>query len=375
MEHMQSYIGKPVRIELDDPATGLDSMVVGDLMSCNDDVLVMCDFEQTYRNNSLPTKPSETGEIKVYETCWAKSIDAIDPVERNVFNNAYHPSDNTFGSEWWYFTMFDEGGSVMSGNLSLAGAHKKLMGEVDLAIYNGEGQHKASHVVKRRCRSIEADTEYCNVRVGTDHFYERDGKFHLKIVNKDMALSVEGTPSPGNIVRAFNFSMGDEGSVQWVVPCFRGTYEGELFKEGKTKKVQGTFFHDHNRDDVRRSLKLLKSFKGWMWGLKHKEDESVLYVKMLIDYYPMSFVMRQKNGRCDSRTVNAISVSDDFSEIGFNFKGEVYNNRLDKMHLVPQSPRAVVNKLMNRFVSRKFHAYNSQAKEYLEMKVRSLWNG
>lgn len=369
---IENYKGKRVSFQLH-YNNRLYGSVKGSVTAIDSKAVHLDDYVQIHLNNTMAVKPVETGQHKSFDRMDIKDVTETEHTFSPAFTNAYHPSDVKGSSEWWYWLLFDDSGKVMSGKLDVQGTKGKEVGASDLSIYQrGE---RPIFLVNEGIRSLEAETEKCFARVGDDYFYEKDGKYNVEISDGKTKLVLEGTPAKDDQVISIDFPLNEREGVRWCVPSFNGTYEGELWQGGKTTKVKGRFFHDHNRDDMERTLKFMKAFKGWAWGVQYQGDDALLYARCFVDHYPLSLQLRKKDGRFDVVTdPKMLGFGAGYSNFGSFFKGDVYQGRMGHLNTAPRFKNPFVEKALRGFGLRKDYSFSATKEEYFQVWRRMLFN-
>ncbi len=194
-----------------------------------------------------------------------------------------NPDKNEF--EWWYFDFsFSDGSTAViyfSTKSFLHPAGKPEPG-VNLVITDPRG-HKFSVSDNPGEKNFTSSTSNLDVTVG-DSFvkgdlsgchlhFEKDGTgVDLHLISKAPAWR------PGTGVSGVSYYGAKKTKYfAWLVAIPYGIAEGTLHYNGKTVKVSGTGYHDHNWGNIR----LDKIKTQWYWGRARIGDYTLIFVQML----------------------------------------------------------------------------------------------
>lgn len=194
--------------------------------------------------------------------------------------------------EWWYFDMILDDGSKAVIHFNTK--DNRTIGKdgtipsVVIKITAPDGTDYMDNVVLKK-EDATFGSGKCDVHYGP-HFVEGDletyhiyvaptkgkggddgagGKKKASSVGADLILKSTSKPwRPG----AGGFAFGDDGYFTWLCAVPRGTVEGTLTYGGKTHKVTGAGYHDHQWGN----MKHFSTWDHWIWGRQDMGDYNIL---------------------------------------------------------------------------------------------------
>ena len=184
-----------------------------------------------------------------------------------MFSNAWHPSERY--DEWWYFALFCDDGTLISGNLEIRNNKPGVWVFID-----SKGQSPVYVKENFSYNKFKASKEFCDIRIGDNSISEDKDGFSVDMTVKGCSVSVKVKKlvdwKDNVIQKDFNV-----GSASWIVPCVKGSFEGEMCIKGEKKVLKGFAFHDHLWHDF--SLKNFFDFDEWFWGVGYSKDSALLF--------------------------------------------------------------------------------------------------
>jgi hypothetical protein len=183
--------------------------------------------------------------------------------------------------EWWYFDAhFDDGSTAVIVFFTKPLLERKgpLKPGIRLAITTPDGRALGGFPLFSP-GAFSAARQQCDVRI-RDNWVRGDlRQYTLHAEHEGVAADLEFT----GIVPPWRPGAGknyyDEGLTTyfgWLPPIPFGKVEGKLTYDGKSRKVSGTGYHDHNWGNI--SLNDVMSH--WYWGRAHIGDYSLIFVEM-----------------------------------------------------------------------------------------------
>ena len=260
--------------------------------------------------------------------------------------------------------MLCDDNTIISGSFKIQGAQKNLSGSMWLAIYNDAPRPIR---IARSSKKFFADKKRFLVSINNNSFYERRGKYYLHIDEGRVNLKIVAEPLITWQDNTLHVELEEGSTISWIVPVLRGKFKGELTVGKKKKKITGIFFHDHVRDNLQKNLSLARNFKGWIWGVMYRKEETILYVRVDHKTKPFTFICHEKKGKVKTKK-GKVLVRKDHHVIKINMNNTTYLSSLDTVHKVDyyEGNNLVMKFLVNNSGIRKYHAYNSKTKEYME---------
>ena len=197
--------------------------------------------------------------------------------------------------EWWYFdTILDDGSKIAACYCTttqpftfVGGAHPS----VSVHITDSDGtEYRANHH-KFSKDEIHFDTKKCEVKLGPHVFSGDLQTYHIKAepvdgLGFDVTLTKQGASWRGD-TGYIGFGHQSDGTPQkyftWTCMVPRGTAEGTLTINGRTRHIKGTGYHDHQWGDTIQ----FEFLNNWLWSRQQTKD----YGLVVFD-----FIMNKKYG-------------------------------------------------------------------------------
>ena len=183
--------------------------------------------------------------------------------------------------EWWYFdAQMDDGSTVVIAYLTKPLINHKAPMEprVFITITRPDGV-KLEESPMFKPAEFTASRDKCDVKIGPNSV-QGDLQTY-KLHAEEGALGVDLTftrvaPSwrPGE---GKTFYGDREHYFAWLPSIPYGTVEGTLSYDGKTRKVRGSGYHDHNWGN----LSLPKVMDHWYWGRTRVKDFTLIFVEQI----------------------------------------------------------------------------------------------
>lgn len=296
---------------------------------------------------------------------------------KSEFDNRYHPDDESSGNphrnRWWYFVLFCNNKTVISGSLNLNGT-KEIIGETCIQVYHPD---KEPIQVSKEYEYHTASKEKFHVGLGRSQFFEKDGKYCLEIQEEGIHLKIKGEPEIPfeDFPLTININNGNAGNMKWGIPILKGEFSGSLSIDGIEEGVEGVIFHDHNLDNVTRGLHTLRHYRGWMWGINYRKDETILFMKAFYNPEDINLIVYQKESeKFQQKTVNSVFLEKDNS-VRVLIDGKTYSFRPENTHQLGCPNKSSVFEKMLEKCFEWTHAYsNSDPDNLLYMEIKKARN-
>lgn len=204
--------------------------------------------------------------------------DVVEEWEDGVRDNS---EPNHF--EWWYFdSILDDGTKVVIQFLSKNGrtfSSKKFHPTIFYKVTMPDGR-QIDKEIHCSANDIKWSDKTCDINFGKHYFKGnlRNYEIHIDSVDgmsADIFLESLSTPyRPGTSYFQFG---SPEKYYTWLCVVPRGRVTGTITVEGKTKKVTGMGYHDHQWG----SINFHKYWNHWIWARQSFDDYSLL----LFDFF------------------------------------------------------------------------------------------
>jgi len=257
-------------------------------------------------------------------------------------------SKSPFYREWWYFVAFTSCKKVIAGNFLING--KASMGKLWVSLYR-PGK-KAINIIKR-IKFPKVNTEKTYIKFNKNIFEEIKGICHIQIEEDKISLNIKGKTKFPTKISKVRYKFG-KNIIDWIIPVFKGKFEGILKIDGNIEKIKGIFFQDHVKMNIYPCKELI-SFKGWIWGLKYLKDQSLLFVKVL---YQKPFILgiRLKGNKIQRiKNLDVFSIYPSLTLLKTNSQKIFIET--PNVHLVTLSDKFLSN-FIQKLVFQKRHCYN-----------------
>lgn len=193
-------------------------------------------------------------------------------------HDAWHPHNDRYYIEWWYFDLVADDGSLVRGQFFVAGdisRPKRVITGVRASYVKTDGTETR---IERRFpfASFKASTEVCDVRIGPNFIRGDPSHYQVHIEGEDAALdlhldsSIKGTVS--------HACFGDESKyMYWVVPQPRCRAGGTFRTGGETHTVEGIGYRDHNW----LNFAPMDILSHWDWGIVYDDQYTIIFADIV----------------------------------------------------------------------------------------------
>lgn len=185
--------------------------------------------------------------------------------------------------EWWYFdAILDDGSTAVIQFFTKSGIYIEKKGDhptLTIKITDLAGTHHKQDV-KFKVGDTFYGNDGCDIKFGKNIFKGNLKEYHIFVeptegVGADLKLtSVSQSYRPGTAY--FNFGSEDK-YYTWLCLVPKGKVEGTMTYGGKTIKVSGFGYHDHQWG----SVNFQKEWNHWVWARQSFDDYSMLVFDMV----------------------------------------------------------------------------------------------
>jgi hypothetical protein len=206
-------------------------------------------------------------------------------------DDAFHPDPRPGFFEWWYFDgLFDDQSSFV---LVFHRNGVDAAGSIQLSLYDPDG---AKTHVEKSFSPAETFTssETCDVRMGSNflrgEYPKREMRFRSGDMGCDLVMTnvVQGVRFPPDGVTPFTEDRSRY--LGWSIPQPRAEITGEVTEGGKSRRVHGVGYHDHNwgvgggGQGERTGTAMQQESSGlaglydfWYWGRLYLPNHTFVY--------------------------------------------------------------------------------------------------
>jgi len=193
-------------------------------------------------------------------------------------DDAWHPLRDRNYIEWWYFDLVGTDGSLVRGQLFVAGdisrANRVTTG-VRATYVDADGTEVLIEL-RFPFASFRASTEVCDVQIGNNFIRGDLSHYAVHIEDEDKVLDLRLDSRVKGIVSHACF--GDESRyMYWVVPQPRCQARGTFRTKGQTHTLEGVGYRDHNWMNI-APLDLLSH---WDWGIVHDREFTIIFADIV----------------------------------------------------------------------------------------------
>lgn len=193
-------------------------------------------------------------------------------------DDAWHPLKDRNYIEWWYFDAMNQDGSLLRGQIYIAGniARPKSVTTGIRASYVGTD---GSEIVMEQLfpySAFRASADVCDVQLGPNFIRGDISSYRIHMESGGGYLDLELESEIDGITSFASF--GDESHyMYWVVPQPRGQARG-VFHTGEVSfPIDGLGYRDHNWLNI-PPMDLLAY---WDWGRIYDEEYTVIFADIV----------------------------------------------------------------------------------------------
>ena len=187
--------------------------------------------------------------------------------------------------EWWYFDAhLDDGSSlvVVFYTKNPLAPDRPLEPYVSVQL-NRPGGEALAFECHASAEQFSASQDGCDVRIAANRFRGDLHDYEIHVANDDVTIDVELTAQ----VRPWRHGAGrvyfgehDEHFFAWLPAVTQGTVSVELGVGGRTERLTGVGYHDHNWGDVA----MPRLINHWYWGRAQAGPYSIIASDMTAEH-------------------------------------------------------------------------------------------
>ena len=193
-------------------------------------------------------------------------------------DDAWHPLRDRYYIEWWYFDLVAKDGSIVRGQLFVAGDVSRP-NRVNTGVRASYLKTDGTEIrIEKRMpfSSFRASTEVCDVQIGNSFIRGDLSHYEVHIEDQGKVLDLQLDSRVKGITSHACF--GDKSRyMYWVVPQPRCQAKGTFSTEGQTHTIEGVGYRDHNWLNI-APLDLLSH---WDWGAIYAEEFTVIFADIM----------------------------------------------------------------------------------------------
>ncbi len=165
----------------------------------------------------------------------------------------YHPMDDFFFAEAWFFMGIFTNGYSFNGTVIVTNtALRKFTPAVEFSIFTPEGR-RINRKEEFSPRELEASEKEFFIKVDKNSIYGDENMISLKFENRGAGLDLKlERQSPGFKPGSGRVFIGSERKKFWnyVIPYPSARVRGTIEIDGKKIEVEGRGFHDHSLQNI-----------------------------------------------------------------------------------------------------------------------------
>jgi hypothetical protein len=193
-------------------------------------------------------------------------------------DDAWHPLKDRYYIEWWYFDLVTRDGSIVRGQLFIAGdtsRPKRVVAGIRASYVKTDGTEIR---MERRFpfSSFKASTEVCDVQIGKSFIRGSLSHYDVHIEDEENVLDLQLDSRITGVTSHACF--GDESKyMYWVVPQPRCQAKGTLRTKGQTYAIEGEGYRDHNWSNIA----FLDLLSYWDWGAIYDGTFTIIFANIV----------------------------------------------------------------------------------------------
>jgi hypothetical protein len=193
-------------------------------------------------------------------------------------DDAWHPLKDRYYVEWWYFDLFARDGSLVRGQLFIAGdasRPKRVTTGVRASYVKTDGTEIRIEL-RLPFSSFKASTEVCDVQIGRNFIRGNLSHYEVHIEDEENVLDLQLDSGIKGVTSHACF--GDESRyMYWVVPQPRCQAKGTFSTRGQTHAIEGVGYRDHNWSNIA----FLDLLSYWDWGVIYDSAFTIIFADIL----------------------------------------------------------------------------------------------
>jgi hypothetical protein len=201
----------------------------------------------------------------------------LDPDSVQPWEDGLRTDGGPGSYEWWYFDAHLKDGSslvIMFYTKNPLRADRPLEPHVSVQLERPSGQPLAfeSHA---SAAQFQASQECCDVRIGDNRFRGDLHDYEIHVAHEDVTIDVKLTgqvrPWRHGAGRVY-FGEHDEHFFAWLPSVPQGVASVEVNVGGRTERLEGVGYHDHNWGDTA----MPRLMNHWYWGRAQAGPYSII---------------------------------------------------------------------------------------------------
>ncbi|OFW58313.1 MAG: hypothetical protein A2W01_08540 [Candidatus Solincola sediminis] len=216
------------------------------------------------------------------ENAAALKREGLDPDRVEVWEDGYRTAEVENAFEWWYFdAQFEDGSTVVVVfNTKSMIKPKGPMDPAVLIIYKDTNDKRETFDSHVDLKEFSSSTKSCDVRIGPSWVKGdlESYQVHAEAQGFTVDLDIKRKTASWRPGAAINYlNEAKTKFFAWVVAVPYGEVEGSLGKDGKSWKVKGSLYHDHNWGNATVGSMI----DHWYWGRAHVEDFTIIFAQLV----------------------------------------------------------------------------------------------
>jgi hypothetical protein len=201
----------------------------------------------------------------------------LDPKSVGAWEDGLRTDPGPGSYEWWYFDAhLDDGSSLVItfNTKNPMTPHRPLEPTVSVQL-NRPGAKALTFSCPASAEQFSASKDSCDVRVADNRFRGDLHHYEIHVAYEDATIDVELTsqarPWRKGAGRLY-FGENDEHFFAWLASVPQGTVSVQLSNGGRTERLTGIGYHDHNWGDVAMPWLM----NHWYWGRAQAGPYSII---------------------------------------------------------------------------------------------------
>ncbi len=202
----------------------------------------------------------------------------LNPSQLEPWEDGRRSKDDATTFEWWYFDVqLDDGSTLVLtyGNKSPTDAHG-AEAPIMLAIRQQPDGSSVKHTIGYDVSEYSASAEQCDVRLGPNWAKGDLNRYaaHVEVDGLTADVTIDRiAPSWRSGAGVSYVDAAKRKFFGWFVAVPYGTATVVITKDGQTKELTGSAYHDHNWGNA--SMQDITNH--WFWGRAHLGDYALIY--------------------------------------------------------------------------------------------------
>ncbi|MCH3922841.1 lipocalin-like domain-containing protein [Limosilactobacillus sp.] len=193
------------------------------------------------------------------------------------------------GVEWWYFdAIFDDGSKIAAAYstkvqplVNATGTHPCLRFDITTP----DGEKLSRRITKFPKDSVRFSKDKCDLQWGESCFTGNLHDYHIKAQETDglgFDIQLHSISSPWRGETGYlGFEENDQKYFTWLCVVPRGTVTGTLTINGKTTKVTGFGYHDHQWGNIIH----FDFLNHWFWSRQSTAKHSLVVFDFVMNQH------------------------------------------------------------------------------------------